>query len=173
MSMMESAPSLKKEIYVCGVYLILGSCQVSMTGDKKSVNAGKANAHLSYDSGVLTLQYSDGEICSKKNVPRITYINFVCQPGEGNGVPVFIDSSDDCLYYFDWHTQLACEKEVSEAQDLEKRKFSYLFCACSTMINSMEGPKVCQSNDDLEGCITLCILFKKKHPPVQVFLRRK
>ncbi|GFN80696.1 cation-independent mannose-6-phosphate receptor-like protein, partial [Plakobranchus ocellatus] len=89
-----------------------GSCKKSMTGKKESVNAGKANAHLSYDNGVLSLKYRDGEICSKNQVPRMTYINFVCQPGAGNGVPVFIDSSDDCLYYFDWHTQLACEKEV-------------------------------------------------------------
>lgn len=93
-----------------------GVCQVGMLGDKKSVNAGKANAHLKYDSGVLSLEYSDGDIC-KNNVPRMTYINFVCQPGEGNGVPVFIDQSDDCIYYFDWHTQLACEKEVQCSVD--------------------------------------------------------
>ncbi|GFR62204.1 cation-independent mannose-6-phosphate receptor-like protein, partial [Elysia marginata] len=93
-----------------------GSCQVGMTGDKKSVNAGKANARLKFDSGVLSLEYSDGETC-RKNASRTTYINFVCQPGEGNGVPVFIDSSDDCLYYFDWHTQLACEREVKCSVD--------------------------------------------------------
>ena len=83
-----------------------------MIGEKKAVNAGNANTQLNYDSGVLSLEYRSGDVCSKKNEPRMTYINFVCQPVEGNGVPVFIDSSDDCVFYFDWHTQLACEIEV-------------------------------------------------------------
>ena len=29
-----------------------------------------------------------------------------------DGVSTYVDSSDGCLYYFTWHTELACEEKV-------------------------------------------------------------
>ncbi|BFZ10294.1 hypothetical protein BsWGS_13333 [Bradybaena similaris] len=90
-----------------------GSCQVRQTGDKTGVSAGQANANLIYRDGLIMLNYSTGDVCDTSKAARSTYINFVCAPGAGAGLPVFIDQSANCLYYFDWHTQLVCETELA------------------------------------------------------------
>ncbi|XP_013094789.2 cation-independent mannose-6-phosphate receptor-like [Biomphalaria glabrata] len=89
-----------------------GACQVSQVGLKTYVNTGKANARPIYKDGVIVLEYKEGELCNSKKVPKETYINFICDQDAGTGVPVYIDRSDDCIYYFHWETQLVCEKEV-------------------------------------------------------------
>ncbi|XP_012940789.1 cation-independent mannose-6-phosphate receptor [Aplysia californica] len=88
-------------------------CQTDRLGAKASVSTGSANARLQYLDGVLALHYKSGDKCNEQGMTRETFINFVCVPGAGKGVPIFIDKSGDCLYYFDWQTELACETEVS------------------------------------------------------------
>ncbi|KAK7494564.1 hypothetical protein BaRGS_00014217 [Batillaria attramentaria] len=89
-----------------------GSCQTEMNGEERSFSAGNANAQLEYRrDGVLLLNYSGGDVCHHNNVSRTTIISFICQKDAGKGRPVFVASSDGCLYYFDWHTSLACEQE--------------------------------------------------------------
>ncbi|KAH9498514.1 Cation-independent mannose-6-phosphate receptor [Bulinus truncatus] len=89
-----------------------GACQVSQIGHKTFINTGAANARPVHRDGVITLEYRGGESCNARKAPRETYINFVCDQDAGAGVPVYIDRSDDCIYYFQWETQLVCEKEV-------------------------------------------------------------
>ena len=85
-----------------------------MNGEENSFNAGIANAKLMYKgNGLLMLNYSGGDVCHHNNVSRTTIINFVCHEGAGDGVPTYVDGSDGCVYYFDWHTQLVCEEQVS------------------------------------------------------------
>ncbi|KAL8573519.1 hypothetical protein ACOMHN_047790 [Nucella lapillus] len=90
-----------------------GSCQSEVNGEKRSFNAGNMNPNVQYlRPGVLMLNYSGGDVCHHNNVPRTTIINFICHQGAGNGVPTYVDNSDGCVYYFDWHTDLACEEKV-------------------------------------------------------------
>ncbi|XP_076467139.1 cation-independent mannose-6-phosphate receptor-like [Babylonia areolata] len=90
-----------------------GSCQVEINGEERSFNAGNMNANLRYlRNGVLMLNYSGGDVCHHNNVPRTSIINFICHQGAGNGVPTYVDNSDGCVYYFDWHTELVCEEQV-------------------------------------------------------------
>ncbi|KAK7107906.1 cation-independent mannose-6-phosphate receptor-like isoform X2 [Littorina saxatilis] len=90
-----------------------GSCQSEINNQARSFNAGNANAKLIYQgNGLLMLNYSGGDICHHNNVTRTTIINFICNEGAGNGVPTYIDGSDGCVYYFDWHTELVCEEKV-------------------------------------------------------------
>ncbi|XP_033118003.1 cation-independent mannose-6-phosphate receptor-like [Anneissia japonica] len=93
----------------------LGVCQVQSTGDNpQSFDAGHFNQHLSFDSGILMLNYEDGKPCHQAQFTRSSIINFVCPHEDGViGQPVFVDESQDCTYYFSWHTSLACETQIS------------------------------------------------------------
>ena len=92
-----------------------GSCQLSKGSKDLHHNAGNYNKRLSYDDGVLSLNYSGGEVCSHSKTQRQTLISFVCDSkavADGLGKPVFVAETDDCSYYFTWHTRLACERKV-------------------------------------------------------------
>ena len=90
-----------------------GACQTDINDKGGPWNAGNANAKLLYQgNGVLTLNYSGGDICHHNDVSRTTIINFICHDGAGDGIPTYVDSSDGCVYYFDWHTELVCEEQV-------------------------------------------------------------
>ncbi len=68
-----------------------------------------------FDDGLIWLNYTGGKSCHGGKFMRNTVIHFVCgSEGTGNGHPVFVDESDDCTYYFSWHTELACEKKVKD-----------------------------------------------------------
>ena len=89
----------------------VGSCLTA--SESAAVNAGNANADLIYwSNGVLTLNYSGGDPCRLTGVARTTVIKFICQKGAGKGLPTYTDSTDGCVYYVNWHTELACEEEV-------------------------------------------------------------
>ena len=88
-----------------------GSCQTDMFN--KSFNAGNANGKLQFENGIVFLNYSGGDKCHQGKFERNTIINFVCNPSANVGQPMFIDESDDCTYYFSWHTSLVCEKQVN------------------------------------------------------------
>lgn len=89
--------------------MLLGSCQHT---DDNNWNAGNYNTRLYYEEGLIWLNYTGGKRCHSDQYERNTIINFVCKEGGGNGFPVFIDETDNCTYYFSWHTQLACEEKV-------------------------------------------------------------
>jgi len=91
-----------------------GSCQTEKLGDKRSFNAGQANADVVFlSSGLLSLTYSNGTMCHHNKKARSTTINFICASGVGNGKPEFVgEDPDGCSYIFSWHTDLACDREV-------------------------------------------------------------
>lgn len=78
-------------------------------------NAGLSNAFLLYESsGLLKLIYSGGAMCHRVVKPRMTAITFICAVGAGKGKPQFIgENREGCSYFFSWHTDLACDREVS------------------------------------------------------------
>ena len=92
-----------------------GSCQEQVGGlNPKHYNAGNYNKKLHYDDQILSLVYNGGAKCHNGKYDRSTVINFVCPQEEDSvGEPVFIDESDDCTYFFSWHTSLVCEHLVS------------------------------------------------------------
>ena len=101
------------ESHPCFILYSSGACQTDVNDNGGPWNAGNANAELLYlRNGVLTLNYSGGDICRHNNVSRTTIINFICHDGAGSGVPTYIGNSDGCVYYFDWHTELVCEGQV-------------------------------------------------------------
>lgn len=92
-----------------------GSCQLSLKSKNLHHNAGNYNKRLSYNDGVLSLNYSGGDVCFHSKTKRQTLISFVCDPKVTNdslSKPVFVAETDDCSYYFTWHTRLACERKV-------------------------------------------------------------
>lgn len=103
------------KLNVCGKVKSLcantsGSCQIDLFNN--SFNAGNANGKLQFENGIVFLNYSGGDKCHHGKFERNTIINFVCNPSAKIGQPMFIDESDDCTYYFSWHTSLVCEKKV-------------------------------------------------------------
>lgn len=81
-------------------------------GEMRSFNAGKWNANLQYDDGILFLNYSGGDKCHNNQYERNVIISFICSQGAGQGRPEFIAETGDCTYQFVWHTELACEEQV-------------------------------------------------------------
>ena len=98
----------------------VGSCQYESESQQKSWTAGVYNGGLHYDDGLIWANYTGGDKCHKV-YERSTVINFVCaKEGTGNGHPVFVDETEDCTYYFSWHTELACEERVRSFIDNRK-----------------------------------------------------
>lgn len=87
-----------------------GACQEEVVGER-SWNAGDYNGKLLYDDGVLVLNYTGGMQCHQGTFERNTVIQFVCGDSD-NTKPEFITESDECTYFFVWHTKLACETQV-------------------------------------------------------------
>ncbi|XP_070567815.1 cation-independent mannose-6-phosphate receptor-like [Ptychodera flava] len=94
----------------------VGACQEEIAiADGQSYNAGNYNKNLFYDDGILFLNYSGGDPCHSNKFTRNTILNFVCAQDKDTtdfGSPVYIDESDDCTYFFSWHTPLVCETKV-------------------------------------------------------------
>lgn len=94
-----------------------GICQLREDDASFHKNAGNYNKKLTFQDGVLALIYDGGEYCKHSKTNRTTIISFVCNGKAGSvfdrGTPVFVTESNDCTYYIDWHSSLACEKQVS------------------------------------------------------------
>ncbi|XP_052442128.1 cation-independent mannose-6-phosphate receptor [Carassius gibelio] len=82
----------------------VSSCQV-----KGSVHriAGLANQNLTFDDGIIMINYTNGEKCHKI-YERSTAILFSCDHSKNPGKPEYIKETADCTYLFEWHTALAC-----------------------------------------------------------------
>ncbi|XP_023236304.1 cation-independent mannose-6-phosphate receptor-like [Centruroides sculpturatus] len=134
----------------------VGSCQEDEESNKRW-NAGLANSKLNFHEGVLTLNYSGGDICHGK-YSRHTIIEFKC--GSGEGKPMFQFESEDCTYYFIWSTSLACENKKhciisngSESYDLTPLSKSTYTVNDLTGKNDLYYLSVCDSvNINGIGC---------------------
>ncbi|XP_056125524.1 cation-independent mannose-6-phosphate receptor [Rhinichthys klamathensis goyatoka] len=82
----------------------VSSCQVE--GQTHRI-AGVANQNLTFDDGIIMINYTNGETCHKV-YERSTAILFSCDHSKNPGKPEFIKETADCTYLFDWHTALAC-----------------------------------------------------------------
>lgn len=82
----------------------VSSCQVE---NQKHRIAGIANQNLTFDDGIIMINYTNGETCHKI-YERSTAILFSCDHSRNPGKPDFIKETADCTYLFEWHTALAC-----------------------------------------------------------------
>ncbi|CAL4060201.1 unnamed protein product [Meganyctiphanes norvegica] len=89
----------------------IGSCSFVDSDRTIISNAGRANADLHLHQGGLYLTYKDGEKCA--NGFRSTVINFICGAENSQEGPILIkDDLESCTYFFNWHTELACERRI-------------------------------------------------------------
>uniref|UniRef100_A0A8C1Z5G4 Insulin-like growth factor 2 receptor n=1 Tax=Cyprinus carpio TaxID=7962 RepID=A0A8C1Z5G4_CYPCA len=78
----------------------VSSCQVE--GSTHRI-AGLSNQNLTFDDGIIMINYTNGEKCHKI-YERSTAILFSCDHSKNP----FIKETADCTYLFEWHTALAC-----------------------------------------------------------------
>jgi hypothetical protein len=70
---------------------------------------GKFNQELTYDSGEITITYSDGKSNCHRKYNRTTSITFVCNHAvDGLAGPHWLEETSDCAYRFEWPTKRAC-----------------------------------------------------------------
>ena len=100
-------------VFVMCFCTIVGSCQIETSGPKRAYNAGNATKIIFFMDGILTMNYSGGDVCQQNSAHRSTIVNFVCAPaGVGHGSPRFDGERTHCSYFVSWHTELACTQSV-------------------------------------------------------------
>ncbi|XP_004449849.1 cation-independent mannose-6-phosphate receptor isoform X2 [Dasypus novemcinctus] len=67
--------------------------------------AGLLTQKLTYENGILKINYTGGDTCHKV-YQRSTTIFFYCD--HSTQKPVFLKETSDCSYLFEWRTQYAC-----------------------------------------------------------------
>ncbi|KAM4694239.1 cation-independent mannose-6-phosphate receptor [Discoglossus pictus] len=80
----------------------VSSCQVK--GGTSKI-AGLLNQNLTFEDGLIKINYTDGETCHKI-YKRSTVILFICNRTEGQ--PVFLRETEECTYMFEWSTPRVC-----------------------------------------------------------------
>ncbi|KAG8444174.1 hypothetical protein GDO86_009380 [Hymenochirus boettgeri] len=87
---------------VCTGAQNVSSCQVKDANHKV---AGLFNQKLTFENGLISINYTDGELCH--NIyKRSTVVLFIC--GHTDQQPYFLRETPDCSYMFQWPTPLAC-----------------------------------------------------------------
>ncbi|MEE6475517.1 hypothetical protein FKM82_010780, partial [Ascaphus truei] len=81
----------------------VSSCQVK--GKESYKIAGLVNQNLTYENGLIMINYTGGDLCHKI-YNRSTVILFYCDRTDQE--PVFLKETPDCTYMFEWHTRHAC-----------------------------------------------------------------
>ncbi|KAJ7342167.1 hypothetical protein JRQ81_009332 [Phrynocephalus forsythii] len=85
---------------------VVSSCQIKTQGPSFKKIAGLLTTKLTYDNGLIKINYTSGEICHKI-YQRSTAIFFYCDL-HPDLEPVFLKETEDCTYMFEWHTPFAC-----------------------------------------------------------------
>lgn len=71
--------------------------------------SGLSNSRLIYDSGEITLVYTDGLGDCHHRYNRTTINRFLCDHSKKGSVDLtYIQEKADCTYVFEWKTALAC-----------------------------------------------------------------
>lgn len=92
----------------CGTQTGVIGCQTSPTDSTFNRYTGLASASsLTFNNGLITLQYTQGQSCKNNAYNRTTIITFTCARGV-TGAPVFVQETADCIYVFTWATDAAC-----------------------------------------------------------------
>lgn len=105
---------------LCGGDKEAGSCLIGTDG--KNISLGKGTSTLQYDTGILTLVYSNGVPgCHKSKENRSTTINFYCDHSAkvGSTAPEFQSMDDKCGFVFSWYTELACPPRTEQICKVE------------------------------------------------------
>uniref|UniRef100_A0A6J0UVP4 Cation-independent mannose-6-phosphate receptor isoform X1 n=1 Tax=Pogona vitticeps TaxID=103695 RepID=A0A6J0UVP4_9SAUR len=85
---------------------VVSSCQIKTQSPSFKKIAGLHTTKLTYDNGLIKINYTSGETCHKI-YERSTAIFFYCDP-HPDLEPVFLKETEDCTYMFEWHTPFAC-----------------------------------------------------------------
>uniref|UniRef100_A0A5F9C0Z7 Cation-independent mannose-6-phosphate receptor n=1 Tax=Oryctolagus cuniculus TaxID=9986 RepID=A0A5F9C0Z7_RABIT len=83
----------------------VSSCQEKRGPQGFQRVAGLLTQKLTYENGLLKMNYTGGETCHKV-YQRSTTIFFYCD--RSTQKPVFLKETSDCSYLFEWRTQHAC-----------------------------------------------------------------
>ncbi|XP_043744063.1 cation-independent mannose-6-phosphate receptor [Cervus elaphus] len=84
---------------------VISSCQEKRGPEGFKKVAGLFTQKLTYENGVLKMNYTGGDSCHKV-YQRSTTIFFYCD--RSTQAPVFLQETSDCSYLFEWRTQYAC-----------------------------------------------------------------
>ncbi|XP_031437958.2 cation-independent mannose-6-phosphate receptor, partial [Clupea harengus] len=84
----------------------VASCQVEANTHTHRI-AGLATQTLTYEDGLIMINYTHGEKCHKI-YERSTAVLFTCDASKSLGKPEFVKETADCTYMFEWHTSRAC-----------------------------------------------------------------
>ncbi|XP_060687644.1 cation-independent mannose-6-phosphate receptor isoform X3 [Hemiscyllium ocellatum] len=85
----------------------VSACQTKPHDDNFKKIAGRFTQHLTYEDGLIMINYTRGDICHKI-YERSTAILFYCDHSQTPGKPVYLRETPDCTYLFEWHTSYAC-----------------------------------------------------------------
>ncbi|KAM9666055.1 cation-independent mannose-6-phosphate receptor [Trichechus inunguis] len=85
--------------------MVVSSCQEKQGREGFQKVAGLLNQKVTYENGLLKINYTGGETCHKV-YQRSTTIFFYCD--RNTQKPVFLKETSDCSYLFEWRTQHAC-----------------------------------------------------------------
>ncbi|XP_075410409.1 cation-independent mannose-6-phosphate receptor isoform X1 [Tenrec ecaudatus] len=83
----------------------VSSCQEKPGPQGFQKVAGLVSQKVSYENGILKINYTGGESCHKV-YQRSTTIYFSCD--RTTQKPVFLKETSDCSYLFEWRTEYAC-----------------------------------------------------------------
>ncbi|XP_074663133.1 cation-independent mannose-6-phosphate receptor-like, partial [Tubulanus polymorphus] len=91
-----------------GVCAGAGVCQTK-TSQNLIINAGKSSSAVTYEDGVLGLEYVNGKANCHGKYERRTIIKFQCDHStSGLTGPTYKEERGDCTYVFEWFTSNAC-----------------------------------------------------------------
>ncbi|KAF9193932.1 Cation-independent mannose-6-phosphate receptor CI-MPR [Haplosporangium sp. Z 27] len=77
----------------------------------KGTSLGKMSKYPFFRGDSLLLEYKDGEDCPNTggNYKKSTLIRFICDTSiNGQGNPYLLSRSNDCNFWFEWRTPVAC-----------------------------------------------------------------
>ncbi|ELK09957.1 Cation-independent mannose-6-phosphate receptor [Pteropus alecto] len=84
---------------------VISSCQEKQGPQGFQRVAGLFTQKLTYENGLLKMNYTGGDTCHKV-YQRSTTVFFYCD--RSTQKPVFLKETSDCSYLFEWRTQYAC-----------------------------------------------------------------
>ncbi|KAM9355931.1 cation-independent mannose-6-phosphate receptor [Pholidichthys leucotaenia] len=85
-------------------------------GDKY-VSLGQVASGLTWDMGVLKLEYTSGEPCPLEKRNKTTVIHFKCSKGSVVSHPTLTSETGECEYILVWFTAAACPLSSTQHDD--------------------------------------------------------
>ncbi|CAJ0836454.1 15298_t:CDS:2 [Entrophospora sp. SA101] len=138
-------------INICHELLYDVGTKVGIWGEKENERGGDK----------VILKYKYGNYCPGDNAKRSSLISFTCdQSVNGIGSPTFVDT-DDCTYFFEWRTPVACPTDVTNATMSGLGVFFTIFIIA--LIVYLIGGIVYNRMDMFLSLFVQCSIFKPKH----------